>query len=234
MGLPQDFQAGVWKNAPLDRLRYDPFYAVVLDEGFVGYDASTGGEYTLTQATAGSAAISTTYPGTLAIDSGSTTATQGANVQRLKSAFVPAADKDIWAEFQVMWTGVGALNVEAFIGLAESDTTIIAGSAVTTANHIGWSSVTDDGVLLFNVSKTGPSGTTAASMTLAASTWYKLGFYYSGTSDTVQQYVDGVAVGDPIATTYIPKVAVFPSMVVQSGGTDQPVMNVRYKIIQLR
>lgn len=234
MGLAQDFQLGVWKNAPLNRIPFDPFYAVVLDEGFVGYDASTGGEYTLTQATAGSAAISTTYPGTLAIDSGSTTATQGANVQRLKSAFVPAANKDIWAEFHVMWTGVGALNVEAFIGLAESDTTIIAGSAVTTANHIGWSSVTDDGVLLFNVSKTGPTGTTAASMTLAASTWYKLGFHYSGTSDTVQQYVGGVAVGDPIATTYIPKVAVFPSMVVQSGGTDQPVMNVRYKIIQLR
>jgi hypothetical protein len=232
--LNPTFQGGLWASCPLWEFMHDPAIGVLLDENFVEYDASTGGEYTLTQATAGSAAISTTFPGTLAIDSGSTTATQGANVQRLKSAFVPAANKSLWAEFRVLFTGVGNLNVETFIGLAASDTTIIATSAVSTQNRIGWSSVTDDGVLLFDVDKAG-TGTTAAATTIAASTWLRLGFYYDGASDTLVQFINGAAFGNPITTTHIPKVAVFPSLVVQSGGSDQPVLNVGgYRIFQLR
>lgn len=233
--LNPTFQTGVWKNCPLWEFMHDPAIGFLLDENFASYNAaSTTGDYLLTQATAGSAAISTTYPGTLAIDSGSTTATQGANVQRLKSAFIPAANKSLWAEFRVLFTGVTNLNVETFIGLAASDTTIIASSAVSTNNRIGWSSVTDDGVLLFDTDKAG-TGATNAATTIAASTWLKLGFYYDGAADTVQQFINGVATGSAVATTYIPKVAVFPSLVCQSGGTDQPVLNVGgYRIFQLR
>lgn len=228
------FQAGVWANAPSLECLYDPSVAVVLDEQWQRYDAAaTTGDYLLTQATAGSAAISTTMPGVLSIDSGSTTATQGANVQRLKSGFVPAAGKHIWAEFAVKFTGVGALNVETFVGLAASDTTVIASSAVSTNNRIGWSSVTDDGVLLLNCDKAG-TGTTAAATTIASDTWVRLGFYYDGDADTLQQYIDGVATGSPIATANIPKVVLYPTFVCQSGGTDQPVLHVRpYRIMQL-
>lgn len=234
MAWPLDFQKGVWKNAPLDRLRYDPAYAVLLDEQWQRYDAAaTTGDYVLTQATAGSAAISTTMPGVLSVDSGSTTATQGANVQRLKAAFVPAAGKSIWAEWQVKFTGVAALNVETFVGLAASDTTVIASSAVSTNNRIGWSSVTDDGVLLFDADKAG-TGTTAAATTIASDTWVRLGFVYDGVGDTLQQYIDGVATGSPVTTTHIPKVALYPTFVCQSGGSDQPVLHARpYRVLQL-
>jgi hypothetical protein len=229
------YVTNLWKNCPLWEYQHDPSIGVLLDERFTGYNAaSTTGDYTLTQATAGTAAISTAYPGTLAIDSGSTTATQGANVQRLKSGFIPAANKSIWAEFRVLFTGVGALNVQTFVGLAASDTSIIATSAMSTNNRIGWTSVTDDGVLLFDTDKAG-TGATAAATTLAASTWLRLGFFYDGVADTVQQYINGVATGSAVATTYIPKVVVYPSFVCQSGGTDQPVLNVGgYRIFQLR
>lgn len=226
---------GLWKTCPLLEYSFDPSIGFLLDEGFSSYNAAaTTGDYVLTAATSGSAAMSTAYPGTLAIDSGATTSTQGANVQRLKAGFVPAANKSIWAEFRVLFTGVANLNVETFVGLAASDTTIIAASAVAVNNHLGWSSVTDDGVLLFDSDKAG-TGTTATGLTIAATTWYRLGFFYDGVADTVQQYVDGVAVGSAVATTYIPKVVVYPSFVCQSGGTDQPVLNVGgYRIFQLR
>lgn len=228
------FRNGVWFNAPLVEHGFDPSIAVLLDEQWNRYDAAaTTGDYTLTQATAGTAAISTTMQGVLSIDSGSTTATQGANVQRLKAGFVPAANKSIWAEFQVKFTGVGALNVETFVGLAASDTTVIASSAVSTNNRIGWSSVTDDGVLLFDSDKAG-TGTTAAATTIVSDTWVRLGFVYDGAADTLQQYINGVATGSAIATTHIPKVVLYPTFVCQSGGTDQPVLHVRpYRIMQL-
>lgn len=225
---------GLWKSCPLWEYVHDPSIGVYLDERFVSYNAAaTTGDYILTQATAGSAAISTTSPGTLSIDSGSTTATQGANVQRAKAAFVPAAGKHIWAEFNVSYTGVGALNVETAVGLFELDTTVIAASAVSTSNGIGWTSVTDDGVLLFDTEKATASATQAAT-TIVSGTKVRLGFYVDGVT-SITQYINGVATGTAVATANIPIVALYPTLVVQSGGSDQPVLHCHgYRIFQLR
>lgn len=233
--LSSTYSTGLWRTCPLLEYFFDPSIGVLLDEQFTSYNAAaTTGDYTLTQSTAGTAAISTTMPGVLSIDSGSTTVVQGANVQRLKAGFVPAANKSIWSEFRVKYTGVGALNVETFVGLAASDTTIIASSAMSTNNRIGWTSTTDDGVLLFDSDKAG-TGTTAAATTIVSDTWVRLGFFYDGVADTLQQYIDGVATGSAIATTHIPKLVIYPSLVCQSGGTDQPVLHVGgYRIFQLR
>lgn len=226
-------QQNLWSFCPLAERQHDPGVGVLLDEQWQTYDAAaTTGDYILTQSTAGSAAISTTIPGTLSIDSGSTTVVQGANVQRAKSAFVPAAGKDIWAEWQVKFTGVGALNVEAFVGLAAIDTTIIAASAMSTNNRIGWTSTTDDGVLLFDADKAG-AGSQSTGHTIVSDTWVRLGFHVNGVT-AIQQYVNGLPVGSLVATANIPIVALYPSFVCQSGGTDQPVLHVRpYRIFQL-
>lgn len=226
--------SNLWKTCPMLEYLHDPSIGVLLDEKFTEYDAqATTGDYILTQATAGSAAISTTYPGTLAIDAGAATAAQGANVQRAKSAFIPASGKSIWAEFNVRMTTT--VVAELFIGLAALDTTIIAGSAMTTNNRIGWTSVTDNGVLLFDADKAGTALTAIAAATVSTSAWVRLGFVYDGDADTVQQYVNGVATGAVVPTANIPKVAVFPSFVCQGGGTGQPVLNVGgYRIFQLR
>lgn len=231
--LNSAYETGLWKDCPILEWLHDPTIGVMYNEQWNSYDAeATVGDWVLTQATAGSAAKSTTMQGVLSIDSGSTTATQGANVQRAKSMFIPAAGKDIWAEFQVKFTGVGALNVELFVGLAEIDTTIIGSSAVSTSNHIGWQSVTDDGVVLFDCEKA-TAATTAAATTIVSDTWVRLGFKVTGVT-SIQQYINGVATGSAIATANIPIVALYPSFVCQSGGTDQPVMHVRpFRIFQL-
>lgn len=227
-------ESELWRTCPMLEILHDPSLATVLDEQFHSYDAeATVGDYVLTQATAGSAAISTTAPGTLSIDSGSTTATHGAQIQRVKSTFLPAAGKHIWAEFRVSFTGVSNLNVETFIGLAEIDTTIIGTSAVSTDNHIGFSSVTDDGILLFNCEKA-TAGATTTGVTVASATVYRLGFYVNGVT-SAQGYVNGVATGDLIATANVPILRLAPSFVCQSGGTDQPVLHLHgYRIVQLR
>lgn len=224
----------LWKDCPLQEFHHDPTIGIYLNESFQSYNAAaTTGDYLLTTATSGTAAISTTYPGTLALDAGAATAHQGDNLQRLKSAFLPASGKDIWAEFNVRMTT--AIVAELFIGLAASDTTIIATGAVSVNNHIGWSSVTNDGVLLFDCDKAG-TGATSAATTISTSAWIRLGFKYDGTADTVQQYINGVATGTAVATANIPKAAaIFPSFVCQGGGTGQPVLNVGgYRVFQLR
>lgn len=228
------YATGLWNTCPLLEYLFDPSIGTMWDFSGHEYDAeATVGNWVLTQATAGSAAMSTTEPGTLSINSGSTTATQGANVQRVKSMFIPAASKHIWAEFNVSFTGVGALNVQTAIGLFEIDTSVIGSSAVSTSNGIGWTSVTDDGVLLFDTEKATASATRAAT-TIVSGTKVRLGFYVNGVT-SITQYINGVATGTDTATANIPIVALYPTFVCQSGGTDQPVLHVHNaRVFQLR
>lgn len=226
------FQRGVWANAPIVEHQFDPSIAVMLCENWQSYDPeATNGEYVLTQATTGTAALSTAEPGVLLLDSNSTTSTQGANLQRVKSPFVPAAGKHIWAEWAIKVVDTFD-KVELFVGLSEIDTSIIASSANSSANHLGWEITGDDGVLLFAGEKAGARATAAAA-TIAEDTWIRLGIHVNGVT-SVQQYINGVAVGDPLATANIPVVALYPSWVSQSAGTNDPILHIRpYRIMQL-
>ena len=52
---------------------------------------------------------------------------------------------------------------------------------------------------------------------------------------SITQYINGVVTGDTIATANIPVVAIYPSFVCQSAGTNDPIMHLRgYRIFQLR
>jgi hypothetical protein len=227
--------SSLWRSCPLLEYMYDPSIGTLLDFQGNSYDAAaTTGDFVLTQATAGTAAMSTTEQGTLLVNAGSTTSTHGANVQRPKSMFIPAAGKHIWAEFNVSYTGVTNLNVETAVGLAEIDTTVIGSSAVSTVNHILFESVTDDGILLFNSMKASTGNTPAAAHTIVSGTKVRLGFYVDGVT-SVQAYVNGVATGSAVATANVPIVALYPTFVCQSGGTDSPVLAVHgFRIFQLR
>ncbi len=233
---PTLFQAGVWGNAPIVESRFDPSLVIDLVENFQTYDATN--DYTLTQATTGTAAISTTVPGALLINAGATTANQGVNLQRLKSAFLPAANKSIWAEFYVALTATTppVTKWQGFIGLAGSDTTLLPSGALTgTVNAIGWYTLATQNLgLTFWADKAGVN-TTKTGTTAVAAVALKLGFRYDGSADTLQQYINGVATGTPIATANIPKLVVYPSFVCQSDGTDQPSLVVQgYRVMQLR
>lgn len=227
----------LWQDCPLLEYIHDQSIGVLLDERWQGFNTvSTTGDWVSTQATSGTAAIDTTAPGRLKIDAGATTSGQGMNLQRTKSAFIPASGKDLWAEFKVLLTASTppVTKAQLFVGLAASDTTIIASGSQTTNNRIGWQIQTGENLALtFTVDKAG-TGTTATGATLTAATAIRLGFKYDGTADTIQQYINGVATGSAIATTYIPKLVVYPSLVCQSDGTDQPVLYVSpFRVFQL-
>jgi hypothetical protein len=231
--LSTGYATSLWRTCPLWEYAHDPYIGVLLDERWQSYDPeATNGEYVLTQATTGAAAISTAAPGVLELDSNSTTATQGATLQHNKAAFVPAAGKHIWAEFKFKIVDTFD-KAEIFVGLSELDTTLIATSANSSANHIGWQCVTDDGVLLFSAEKAG-TGATKAAATIVEDTYIRLGFYVNGVTE-VEQYVNGALTGTNHVTANIPIVALYPSFVCQSGGTNDPIMHLMgYRIFQLR
>ena len=187
-------------------------------------------DYAFTNATAGTMALDPAAEnGVLLLDSASTTAAQGAQIQRPAASFKPKAGRKIWFETRVKVADT-ATGPELFIGLAEIDTTIIASSAVSTENHIGFSSVTDDNVLLANSEKA-TAGTTATGTTAVEATWVTLGIKVDGL-DKVSFYVDGDIVSQITTTANIPIVELAPSFVCQSGGTTDPILHIDYWICQ--
>jgi hypothetical protein len=227
--------SSLWRDCPLFAAMFDPSIAYDYVEMFDDYDATN--DWTGTQATTGSAAILTTAPGTLQMDAGATTDNQGFQIQRLKQVVLPAAGKDIWAEFYISLTASSppVTRAQLFVGLAASDTTIIAAGAQTTNNRIGWQ-ILDGGLLVtgFTCDKAGAASLTTGP-TLVDATKIRLGFRYDGTADTIQQYVNGATLGSAIATANVPKLAMFPSFVCQSDATDRPLLNLHgYRIFGLR
>jgi hypothetical protein len=227
------YPTGLWASCPLAEYQHDPSIGVLLQEDFGRYDAAaTTGDYVLTQATQGTAAISTAAPGVLELDSNSSTSTQGANLQRVKAVFLPAAGKDIWFETTLKIVDTYD-KVELFAGLSEVRTAIIASSANASENHIGWHCVTDNGVLLFSAAKA-TVGATKAAATIAEDTYIKLGFRVKGVTE-IEQYINGVLTSTNHVTANIPVLALVPSFVCQSAGTNDPIMHIKgFRAFQLR
>lgn len=223
---------GVWATCPTNAAMHDPGMAYVLFEDFDNIQAATLAGWTATQATAGTWALSDAAGGVALADAASSTATQGINVQKLGECFLPAADKDIWYETRVKVVDTYD-KAELFIGLSITDTTIIATSANSSTDHIGWQCVTDDGVLLFTAEK-GGTGATRAAATIAEDTWIKLGFHVKGVT-SIDQYINGVKTGTANVTANISVAEMTPSFVCQSGGTNDPILHVDYvKCVQIR
>lgn len=178
------------------------------------------GKYTATQATAGTFALIDALYGVAAADAGSTTDGQGINVQlntTVGELYVPTANDEIYFECRMRHVdSVSASPADLFIGLSVIDTTMIASSANTSANHIGFESVSEDGVLAFVNEASGTRTSNAAVKTLVANTWTKLGFRVVGTTK-ILAYVDGVLVAT--VTTNIPTTEMVPTIVCQASGT---------------
>jgi len=189
------------------------------------------GNWTLTQATAGTFTLADVNGGEAQLAAGSTTTAQGGQIQLTDGTggaiFKPEAADNIWFECLVNFTGIANLNVETFLGLAEIDTTVIAAAAVSTANHVGYSSVTDDGVILANGEKAGAGDTNDPSYTITSGGLVKFGFKISGLTK-VEFWINGVKKGSSInlAAANIPIVGLTPTFVCQSGGTDSPIMEI--------
>ena len=239
-GINTTFPTGVWADCPILAMRCDPTVAYEFFEDFMDQkgDATASQNmdgWTVTQASTGTVDIDdTAQGGVLLIDSASSTATQGVQIQYTEGTlpFIPVAGRDIWFECRLKVVDTYD-KCEFFAGLSEADTTLINGSANTSANHIGWQCVTDDGVLLFSSEKAG-TGTTKASTTLVEDTYVRLGFHVKGVT-SIDHYVNGVKQSTSHVTANIPIVGLTPSFVCQSGGTNDPILHLDWvRCIQVR
>ena len=226
------FPVGVWADCPVLAAMQDPNVAHYIFEDFNNNDAATLAGYTATQQTTGTFALTDAAGGVALADSNSTTATQGINVQKIGECFKPAADKDIWFETRVKVVDTYD-KAELFVGLSITDTTIIATSANSSTDHIGWQCVTDDGVLLFSAEK-GGTGATKAAATIAEDTWITLGFKVNGVT-SIEHWVNGAKLSTTHVTANISVAEMTPSVVCQSAGTNDPILHWDwYKCFQLR
>jgi hypothetical protein len=221
--------AGLWLGAPMMRVLTDPTYAYYFFDDF-SYVQKSSEAWILTQATTGTAVKS--GQSLLTMNAGAATDGQGPQMQLAGLDLKPAANKHIWFEVRLKDSFITG---DFFFGLANLDTTLIASSAVTMTDYIGFASFTGDGVLdLVTSSASGTQGITAGVKTLGAATFVRLGFYVDGLT-SVTPYIDGVA-GTPMAiAARIPIVGLTPSLTVHATGTNQDVVDVDWvRALQLR
>ncbi len=178
-----------------------------------GPDLST---YTLTQATAGTMILE---DGKLEVNAGSSTDTQGANMQSTYAAFQPKAANDLlyYARFKV--DDVSAPDF--LIGLAELDTTIIPSSAVTTANHMAFYSLDAGATLDFATEKGGTTQATADILTVTDGDYFEIAMHLIGVT-TLNLY--GAASGSLSAT----KLSQDASWDI---STDLPIVNLAMSLV---
>lgn len=220
----------LWKDCPLLESIFDPTVGYYYFNDFIVLDKGTE-DIILTQATTGTGVAGSGAGGIFTLDAGAVTDGQGPQIQLAGIDFLPAAGKDIWFEIKLRDSFITG---DLFVGLAEIDTTITATSDTTTANHIGLSSYTGDGILLRDCNKASTRVNTGAISTLVASTYTRLGFKVSGVT-SVQFYVDGVAAGSTVATASIPVVGLTPSVSIHATGTNRDVVDIDWiRCFQLR
>lgn len=210
----------LWNLARLRELQVDPAAGFFFFDDFL--DLPTG-KYTATQATAGTFALIDGDGGIVEADSASTTDTQGITVQGVAEWILPEAKSEIWAEtrLKIHDFGTDGGDLQFFWGLAVEDGTLIATSANSTDNHVGFEGIATN-VLDFVSEKATARGTIADVATVVdsdvtANSWIKLGFHIIGL-DAIEVWVNGVKYGTEIATANIPIVEMTPSLVVQVDG----------------
>lgn len=238
-GLNPAFPVGLWADCPLEAIRADPSLGYIFFEDFTQWHTAAPTGNTLTGWTntlagsSGSNAIVDSAGGWLDLVTAET-ATRGCNAQHNAEKFFPAVNKPIW--FEVRFRLLTTLVAELFLGLSMTDTAIIDTSANASTDHIGWQSVTDNGVLLFSTENAGTGNTEAAS-TLVVGTAIRLGFKVENATATtmvVNQYIDDVLQDAGGVNANVPVMELTPSLVCQSGGTGIPTLHVDYiKCVQL-
>lgn len=225
--------ANIWHHTvPLiaahQRGEYGAVYAYQHDDFSKALDDE---EYVVTQAGAGTFLRVTptnaaTSRNVARIDVASTTENQGINVQYgLASAaaipaFIPLAGHTIFFECMLRFNeSLTTSPPDFFVGLSEADTTIIASGANSSANHVGFEIIDEDGTLDFVSEKASSRDKDDTVTTVVEDTFYKLGFIIHGVTK-IEKFIDGVV--DPTVmtdTNDLPIVAMAPSFVAQASGT---------------
>ena len=225
--------ATIWEQAPGILGPVDPYPIVDYHDDFLDISPATNTipGWTFTAATSGTIVQDTTNPnGALTFSAGAATANQGVNFQFNAPSWKVAASKPVFFEAYIKYTGLTNLKIQTFVGLAAASTAVISGGAMATLDRIGFQGITTTGVLT-SVARGGGTAATGTGVTIANSTFYRLGFV--ATSSLITFYVNGLPVST--ATTQIPTGALCPTVVVQSNATDTAAASLDFiRVVGLR
>lgn len=225
--LLRGLSANIWSQTPLAQIN-----SGAIDEGFGFIDDylsfNDEGPWVVSNATSGTAVLADAKGGVLTMDSGAATNDQGVQIQyggaSGADSFIPNANSKIYFEARLKLTTIGAGTFDFFLGLSETDTSIITGSANTSSDYIGIQSITADLLAILVTENDGSLTAGGTAHTFVDGTYVKLGFIVDGVS-SITPYVNGVA-GDKITTNIAATKPMTPSVVVQSAGTTQSVGSV--------
>ena len=225
--LLRGLSANIWSQTPLAQIN-----SGAIDEGFGFIDDylsfNDEGPWVVSNATSGTAVLADAKGGVLTMDSGAATNDQGVQIQyggaSGADSFIPNANSKIYFEARLKLTTIGAGTFDFFLGLSETDTSIITGSANTSSDYIGIQSITADLLAILVTENDGSLTAGGTAHTFVDGTYVKLGFIVDGVS-SITPYVNGVA-GDKITTNIAATKPMTPSVVVQSVATTQPVGSV--------
>lgn len=226
----------LWNLARLNEIQSDPSLGYYFFDDFLWLPE---GKYTGTQATAGTFNLIAGDGGIVEADSNSTTDTQGIQAQLGGDAAGTSAGiamvtcearTEVRFECRVKLHDFGAAGagIQFFVGLSEVDTTLIATSANSSANHIGFEGIATN-TLIGVGEKAGARGTVSGLVTVVdsdvtADSWVNLGFLVDGL-DSISFFVNGVKNATTLAAANIPIVGMTPSIVCQSdGATTDPLV----------
>lgn len=225
--LWQHIQASVGADPRRGVLHLEDFHTLNGTSNYTRTQSGTAGEIAL------STAAEAANIGIASIDSEGTTATNGANVQWQGPAVTPANGVKIAFEVRLKADDI-ATGPQFFAGLSDTDTGIIASSAIASSDYIGFYSVTGDGVLVFATEDGGTQTLSTATVhtlvdgatTTDGTEWVKLGFLVEGTGE-VTMFVNGDVVDHGLTAPDLPQGTVlYPSFVCQSGGTVAPIVHI--------
>ncbi len=224
--------SALWDDLGIDGTVNNPLMGQFWIDDFCTPSTDDTGVYTTTFASSGSWANDvTTSAGCIGVGLASAAATtngQGANVQAAEGPnLVAAANAKLYfeARFKIATLATGCVF---FIGLSDVQTAIIATATVNAGDHLGFSCVTDDGVILFLTQDSGATAVNGATspVTLVDDTYIKLGFTLDGISgaNSIRAYVNGVETALGFAADPdISQSVLVPSLVCQADGTNSPV-----------
>lgn len=207
-------------------------------EDFEKFDADD--DWVVTNFTAGTADIVDGLGGILELDSASSTADQGVQVQHKTETFLPQAGSNMLFECRCKVTDTIA-GIQFFAGLSVLDTTLFSAGENSSIDHIGieanaTTQAATSGRVDLVSEKGGARATTATVHTLIEDTYVLLGFFVEGVS-SVTPLVNGVP-GTPITTgsanTPVTELAV-TFQCIEEGGSVDPILSIDwYYCIQTR
>ena len=175
--------------------------------------------WTVTAATTGTAAASSFNNGRLELITANTDE-DTVQLQSSVTTWRPSVSKKFWLKASVNLSS--AALTDAFIGLSSLDTTIIAASAFTPTDGIGFFKAATDTSWTVYVRKNATTGSTSlASLgTITDGTFITIGLYYDG-DGTMYCMVNDIIVGkiESLSSTYWPDGNMSPSIAVGQEGT---------------